>query len=156
MMPFTPNGWPITRQKLAVIKANISKVRKRTYKLLLYSHYSGAPRLARPPRPGPCLYFGFQYALMRNNRSKKFGVEYWALSGSNSLWRPWPGWKVSRQTIANSMTNIRIKVKLGQNALLWAVFVLPSSASDWWNILNWVSVKGMEGFLLYEIFSPGL
>ena len=27
---------------------------------------------------GPCLDFGFQYALIRNNRSKKFGVEYWA------------------------------------------------------------------------------
>ena len=32
---------------------------------------------------------GFQYALIRNNRSKKFGVEYWALPGSNSPWRPW-------------------------------------------------------------------
>ena len=31
----------------------------------------GAPRLARPPRPGPCLDFGFQYARIRNNRSKK-------------------------------------------------------------------------------------
>ena len=35
------------------------------------------PRLARSPRPGPCLDFGFQYALSRNNRSKKIGVEYW-------------------------------------------------------------------------------
>ena len=32
----------------------------------------GPPRLARPPRPGPCLKFGFQYALVRNNQSKKF------------------------------------------------------------------------------------
>ena len=24
--------------------------------------------LARPPRPGPCLDFGFQYALIRNNQ----------------------------------------------------------------------------------------
>ena len=39
-----------------------------------------------PPRTGPCLDFGFQYALMRNNRSKK--LEYWALPGSNSLWQP--------------------------------------------------------------------
>ena len=31
---------------------------------------SGTPRLTRPPRPGPCLDFGFQYALIRNNRSK--------------------------------------------------------------------------------------
>ena len=45
-------------------------------------------QLARPTRPGPCLDFGFQYALIRNNRSKKFGVEYWALPGSNSPWSP--------------------------------------------------------------------
>ena len=43
---------------------------------------TGAPRLARPPRF--CLDFGFQYALIRNNWSKKFGVEYWAFPGSNS------------------------------------------------------------------------
>ena len=34
----------------------------------------------------PCLDFGFQYALIRNNWSKKFGVEYWALPCSNSPW----------------------------------------------------------------------
>ena len=34
---------------------------------------SGAPRLSRHPRPGPCVDFGFQYTLIRNNRSKKFG-----------------------------------------------------------------------------------
>ena len=33
----------------------------------------GAPRLARPPRPGPCLDFGFQYALIRNNHSEILG-----------------------------------------------------------------------------------
>ena len=32
---------------------------------------TGAPRLARPPKPGPCLDFGFQYALIRNNCSQK-------------------------------------------------------------------------------------
>ena len=42
----------------------------------------------RQPRTGPCLDFGFQYALIRTNRSKKFGVEYWTLPGSNSPWRP--------------------------------------------------------------------
>ena len=61
------------------------------HKLLLQLPYTGPPRLARPPRPGPCLDFGFQYALIRNNRLKKFGVEYWALPGSNSPWRPCDG-----------------------------------------------------------------
>ena len=52
----------------------------------------GPPLLARPPRPGPCLDFEFQYSLIRNNRSKKFGEEYWALSGSNLPWRPCRLW----------------------------------------------------------------
>ena len=39
------------------------------------------PQLARPSRPEPCLDFGFQYALIRNNWSNKIGVEYWALPG---------------------------------------------------------------------------
>ena len=46
--------------------------------------------------PGPCLDFGFQYALLGNNGSNKFGVEYWALPGSNLLWRPWPYCEVTR------------------------------------------------------------
>jgi hypothetical protein len=60
--------------------------------------YPGPPRLLRPPRPGPCLNFGFQYALIRSNQSKKFGVEYWALPGSNLpwglsiIWHPWQPW----------------------------------------------------------------
>ena len=37
-----------------------------------------------------CLDFGFQYTLIRNSWSKKFGVEYWALPGSNSPWRGAP------------------------------------------------------------------
>ena len=49
---------------------------------------SGSPQQARQTRFGPCLDFGFQYALIRNNRSKNFGVEYWTLPGSNSPWRP--------------------------------------------------------------------
>ena len=53
------------------------------------NYQTGAPCLARLPRPGPCLYFGFQYALIRINRSKKIGVKYWALPGSNSPWRPY-------------------------------------------------------------------
>ena len=32
-----------------------------------------AGKAPRPPRPGPCLDFGFQYALIRNNWSKKVG-----------------------------------------------------------------------------------
>ena len=31
---------------------------------------AGAPWLARLPRPGPCLDFGLQYALIRNNWPK--------------------------------------------------------------------------------------
>ena len=34
---------------------------------------AGPPRLARPPRPESCLEFGFQHALIRNNRSKNLG-----------------------------------------------------------------------------------
>ena len=45
--------------------------------LTFLAYRSGLPRLVRPPRPGPCLDFVFQYAHIRNNRSKKFGVEYW-------------------------------------------------------------------------------
>ena len=30
-----------------------------------------------------------RYALIGNNWSIKFGVEYWALPGSNWPWRPW-------------------------------------------------------------------
>ena len=47
--------------------------------------HSGPTRQARF---GPCLHFGFQYALIRNNWSKICWVEYWTLPGSNSLWRP--------------------------------------------------------------------
>ena len=32
---------------------------------------AGAPWLARPPRPGPCLDFGFQYTIIRNNWPKE-------------------------------------------------------------------------------------
>ena len=39
--------------------------------------FSGPPWLTRPPG----LDFGFQYALIRNNWSKRFGIEYRALLG---------------------------------------------------------------------------
>ena len=60
---------------------------------IVSSHYFSSALQGRhswkgPPSPGPFLDFGFQYALIRNNRSKKIGVEYWALPGSNSPWRP--------------------------------------------------------------------
>ena len=32
--------------------------------------------------------FVFQYTHIRNNGPKNFGIEYWALPGSNSPWRP--------------------------------------------------------------------
>ena len=37
---------------------------------------AGPPWQGRQARFGPSLDFGFQYALIRNNWSKKFGVEY--------------------------------------------------------------------------------
>ena len=42
---------------------------------------SRAATFGKAQRPEPCLDFGFQYAFIRNNRSKRFGVEYWALPG---------------------------------------------------------------------------
>ena len=48
--------------------------------------YRGASSGKAPPRPGPCLDFGFQYALIRNNWSKKFGVEYWPFTVAVNLW----------------------------------------------------------------------
>ena len=51
------------------MKRNISKVKYG------YIIYSGPPRQARPPRLGPCLHFGFQYDLIKNSRSKQFGVQ---------------------------------------------------------------------------------
>ena len=50
---------------------------------------TGPPRQAMQARLRPCLDLGFQYALIRNNWSKIFGVEYWTLPGSNSPERPW-------------------------------------------------------------------
>ena len=42
---------------------------------LVFIVFSGPPWLARPPRPRPCLDFGIQCALIRNNWSKNW-VEY--------------------------------------------------------------------------------
>ena len=46
---------------------------KMTEKLIMFFMADGLPCLARPPRPGPYLDFGFQYALIRYNRSKNLG-----------------------------------------------------------------------------------
>ena len=46
---------------------------------------SGPPRQGRQARFGPCLDFGFQYALIRNNWSKKI---WGRIMGSNSPWHP--------------------------------------------------------------------
>ena len=84
-------------------------------------------------RSGPCLDFGFQYTLIRNNWSKKFGVEYWALPGSNSQWRPWYiyidiGWKASRRTKFLSHYHITVYQKAGKKqmilALLFSTFII--------------------------------
>ena len=58
-----PNNVPTAR----VMPISSSSMPSRYY-------FTGPLWLARPLRPGPCLDFGFQYALIRNNRSKKFGV----------------------------------------------------------------------------------
>ena len=52
--------------------------RKKNASPAVISNYAGPPPLVRPPspRPEPCLNFGFQYTLIRNNWSKKFGVVY--------------------------------------------------------------------------------
>jgi hypothetical protein len=47
------------------------------------------PWQPRQPSNGPCLDFGSLYTLIRNNWTKKFGVEYWTLPSSNLLWRPY-------------------------------------------------------------------
>ena len=39
-------------------------------------HRAATAGKALGPGPGPCLDYGFHYAFIRNNRSKKFGVEY--------------------------------------------------------------------------------
>jgi hypothetical protein len=41
---------------------------------------SGPSQQGRQASFGPCLDFGFQYALKRNNPSKNFGVEYWTIA----------------------------------------------------------------------------
>ena len=38
---------------------------------------AGSPKLARPPRPGPRFWVSIRF--IRNDGSKKIGVEYWAL-----------------------------------------------------------------------------
>ena len=48
-----------------------------------------AATAGKAPKSGPCLDFWFQYALISNNRPKNIEVEYRALPGSNSQWRPW-------------------------------------------------------------------
>ena len=81
------------------IKQGSFTVYLRTVSSLLFI-CSRAAMASKAPRPGPYLDFWIQYALIRNNQLKKFGVEYWAaLPGQNSLWLPCvvvqlflPGW----------------------------------------------------------------
>ena len=51
-------------------------------------HNSYNPYHQFPSSPWPCRDFWYQYALITNIRSKKFGSGYWDLPGSNSPWRP--------------------------------------------------------------------
>ena len=69
--------------------------------------YSGPPRLARPPRPGPCLDFGFQYALIN-----------WTLPGSNSPWRGVPAISAIHNTL-----EFRIK-KMNILFFFWSISLL--------------------------------
>ena len=52
---------------------------------LCYICTTGPLQKPRQARFGPCLDFGFQYTLTRNNQSKKFGVEYWTVGALGSL-----------------------------------------------------------------------
>ena len=49
------------------------------------------------------LDFGFQYALIRNNRSKNFWVEFWTLPGSNLPWRPCTWWFSDLYSLGNKI-----------------------------------------------------
>ena len=69
---------------------------------------TGPPRQPRQPRTGPWLDFGFQYALIRNNWSKIFGVEYWALPGSYSPWRPCKILVKNSRSIADDQKNTTV------------------------------------------------
>ena len=58
------------------------------FSLLCLSTFSGAPRLLRPPRPGPCLNFGLQLTLSQPGGHIMPTTVLWALSGSNLPWHP--------------------------------------------------------------------
>ena len=65
--------------------------------LVLSLYLSGPPRQGRQAKFGPCLDFGFQYALIRNNWSKNFGVEYWPFLAQ--IRRGGPAYVLKRQEI---------------------------------------------------------
>ena len=69
---------------------------------------TGSPRQARQARFSPWLDLGFQYALIRNNWSKIFGVEYWALPGSYSPWRPCKILVKNSRSIADDQKNTTV------------------------------------------------
>ena len=99
--------------------------------------HSGPTRQARF---GPCLHFGFQYALIRNNWSKICWVEYWTLPGSNSLWRPCH--YVSINTVLNF-------TKSGH-------FLNPPTKSFWWRniwMVSYVIRREIECVMLHIMLS---
>ena len=57
-------------------------------KYILTNNLSGPPRLLRPPRPEPCLNFGLHLTLSQPGGQIMPTTVLWALSASNSPWRP--------------------------------------------------------------------
>ena len=71
--------------KLSEVEFGFLYITSYSPKQILTTVYStGAPRLLRLPRPGPCLKFGLQVTLYQTGGQ----IILWALSGSNSQWRP--------------------------------------------------------------------
>ena len=100
----------------------------------------GPPRQARQERFGPCLDFGFQYALIRNNRSKSFGVEYWTLPGSNLPWRPF--YSIHGSELLDWVLN-----------MAWVNLVWLNRSLRYSLILIWVLQWSMNTFI-YHLCNP--
>ena len=100
--------------------------------------------------------FWVSYALLRNNQSKKFGVEYWALSGSNLPWRLWLGWGIWTYLIYSSARFAKKMADTSQliHSLILILVILPWTM-QWRNksILNklWINFSFFERSLGYAL-----